>query len=162
VHDTEIRDRADAFGTSVATTNTPAHAIGVGIRNVWRYQGPVAVLRLLSASRCVSLPSSPPSNQIQKNPISHLLLTDALTTKSLISGLERLGRLDSSPSTPPPQIKVLSVKMHVWDVEVLYAIRGLFRECVQEVRVEFGVGGVGEVRFFFCVLSFFFFFFFRC
>ena len=46
--------------------------------------------------------------------------------------------------------------MHVWDVEVLYAIRGLFRECVQEVKVEFGVGSVGEVSLFvFCVFLFF-------
>lgn len=114
VHDTEIRDRAD---TTTTTTTT------VGIRNVWKYQGPVAVLRLLSSS-------SPHTNQI-----SHLTLTDSLNTKSLISGLERLGS---------SHINVLSVKMHVWDVEVLYAIRGLFRECVEEVRVEFGVGGVDE------------------
>ena len=47
--------------------------------------------------------------------------------------------------------------MHVWDVEVLYAIRGLFRECVQEVKVEFGVGSVGEVSpFCFSVFVFFF------
>ena len=48
--------------------------------------------------------------------------------------------------------------MHVWDVEVLYAIRGLFRECVQEVKVEFGVGSVGEVsllRFFLSIFVFF-------
>ncbi|EDR01450.1 uncharacterized protein LACBIDRAFT_333177 [Laccaria bicolor S238N-H82] len=114
VHDTEIRDRAD---TTTTTTTT------VGIRNVWKYQGPVAVLRLLSSS-------SPHTNQI-----SHLTLTDSLNTKSLISGLERLSS---------SHINVLSVKMHVWDVEVLYAIRGLFRECVEEVRVEFGVGGVDE------------------
>ena len=48
--------------------------------------------------------------------------------------------------------------MQVWDVEVLYAIRGLFRECVQEVKVEFGVGSVGEVSLFvFCVFCVFLF-----
>ena len=45
--------------------------------------------------------------------------------------------------------------MHVWDVEVLYAIRGLFRECVQEVKVEFGVGSVGEVSSFFVLFRVF-------
>ena len=156
MHDTEIRDRADAFGTA-ATATTSGHAVGVGIRNMWRYQGPVARLRLLTASRFASPPppSSSPTNQTQI-PISHLLLTDAVTTKSLISALERLGSLDSNPSSPPPQIKMLSVEMHVWTVEVLYAIRGLFRECVQEVRVEFGVGGVGKVSFL-CVFLLFFF-----
>ena len=155
MHDTEIRDRADAFGTA-ATATTSGHAVGVGIRNVWRYQGPVAILRLLTASRFASPPppSSSPTNQTQI-PISHLL-TDAVTTKSLISAFERLGSLDSNPSSPLPQIKMLTVEMHVWNVEVLYAIRGLFRECVQEVWVEFGVGGVGKVSFL-CVFLLLFF-----
>jgi len=38
VHDSEIRDRVDVFGSYTATTTTtttPGHPVGVGIRRCW-------------------------------------------------------------------------------------------------------------------------------
>ncbi|KAH9484712.1 hypothetical protein JR316_0001612 [Psilocybe cubensis] len=106
------------------------HIMGVDIPigGVFSYVGPLAIARSFLD---VDVESDSAHGQDMR--LRTVVMTEALELPLLLRGLERL----------PRSIHSLEVRVRTWDVELLFAVRELFRD-IKELVVKYGRGELGE------------------
>ncbi|KDR65924.1 hypothetical protein GALMADRAFT_232806 [Galerina marginata CBS 339.88] len=107
-------------------------AIQIPLAGVWRYEGP---LNLQVESFCSSVGSSAPSSSASASAsapaatLTTVIMSASLGLTTILSALEKL----------PRSLKTLNLRMHDWDIELLFAICHLFPG-IQELVVRYRWG----------------------
>ncbi|PPQ90688.1 hypothetical protein CVT25_003725 [Psilocybe cyanescens] len=122
----------------------------VPVAGVWSYEGPLAIARTFldveadvdanqdtedegeGADEGANANASMNTNTDTDMHLRKVVMTESLELPALLRGLEHL----------PKSVQALEVRMRTWDVEVLFAVRELFRD-VRELVVRYGRGEFG-------------------
>lgn len=91
------------------------------LRGVNTLEGPLSIVTMLSGD----------------NDMEHVIVNEAMDLTPLLTGLERLST----------NLRTLDIQIRKWDVEILFAIRQLFRH-LQTLSIRFGRGVLPEVGLF--------------
>lgn len=108
-------DKHNLSDTQMATVQVPSCGL-------WNYEGPLVVV---AASTTKSL---------TPHTLTHVKINETLELPPLLDGLEKL----------PMVVEELEVQVGKWDIELLFAIKELFKR-IKKLVVRYARGGLPEV-----------------